>query len=230
MVVLLGAPNSGKTTLLSRLTQHLQPAARSLGEGDGPTFDYAWWFFMTAGILDTCGRYAVATPHTDDHAEWLQMLQDLQAARPSQPLKGVLLAVAADTLAEAAVDTWQAEALSLRYRLEETAQALGIQVPVYLLVTRCDLMEGFSEFFTLLPGSARTQVFGWFHTPPLLTRGRQRVPDVPPAVEEMTALLTRRLEQLRAFLLNEAPRSGVLRQRLFCMRVTAHRGDQKNAV
>ena len=36
---------------------------------------------------------------------------------------------------------------SIRARLDEISRTLRIAVPVYVLVTKCDLVAGFSEFF-----------------------------------------------------------------------------------
>ncbi len=90
-----------------------------------------------------------------------------------------------------------------------------MDIPLYILVTRCDLLEGFVEFFAHLPEYARTQVFGWVHAV-RPSRGRQAHPPVDAlSVAEMSAMLTRRLDQLRLFLLNETPRTGIVRQQIF---------------
>ena len=91
-----------------------------------------------------------------------------------------------------------------------------MDIPLYILITRCDLIEGFVEFFAHLPEYARTQVFGWMRAtqPP---RGQQpHPPGGTFSVAPMSAMLTQRLDQLRLFLLNETLQTGRARQQIFC--------------
>jgi type VI secretion system protein ImpL len=91
-----------------------------------------------------------------------------------------------------------------------------MDIPVYILVTRCDLIEGFVEFFAHLPEYARMQVFGWIHTTRPPRRWHSHPLMAPPPAAQMSAMLTRRLDQLRLFLLNEVRRTGASRQQIFC--------------
>jgi len=50
---------------------------------------------------------------------------------------------------------------ALRHRLDELREDLGLAVPVYLLVNKCDLLSGFDEYFTSLDRSGREQVWGF---------------------------------------------------------------------
>ncbi len=214
--LLCGPPESGKTALLGSLARHVPPVVTPQGAWESATPDYAWWFFAEAGLLDTAGRYALAPPFSRDHTAWLQILMGLREARPAQPLHGIILTVAADAIAGEAGEDWQLGIAALRQRFSEIEVALGVRAPVYVVVTRCDLIEGFSEFVAHLPEHTRTQVFGWLHTLPWSRRELQRRLIAPPPFEDMGAVLMQRLEQLRLFILSEVPTTGVVRQRLFC--------------
>lgn len=214
--LVLGASASGKTGLLEGLARLVPPLACPPAPLSMTTPDCTWWVFPGAVFLDTCGRYASAIPQTQDHDEWCGVLEFLQRSRVRPALNGILLTVAADALGMQPLEVSRRHAVAVRQRLHETRRTLGMDIPVYILVTRCDLIEGFVEFFAHLPEYARLQVFGWAHAtrPP---RGRQPHPLMAhPPVAQMSALLTRRLDQLRLFLLNEVRRTGVSRQQLFC--------------
>ena len=214
--LLLGASASGKTGLLEGLARLVPPLARPPASLPQPTSDCAWWVFPDAVILDTCGRYASAIPQTPDHDEWCDVLAFLQHSRGRQPLNGILLTVAVDALGMQPLEALRRHAVAIRQRLHETRSTLGMDIPLYILVTRCDLLEGFVGFFAHLPEYTRSQVFGWVHAtrPP---RGRQQHPLLDTlSVAEMSTMLTRRLDQLRLFLLNEVHRTGIARQQLFC--------------
>jgi type VI secretion system protein ImpL len=47
-----------------------------------------------------------------------------------------------------------------RRRLEELTRELRIQLPVYVMVTKCDLVDGFAEYFDDLRTDGRAQVWG----------------------------------------------------------------------
>jgi type VI secretion system protein ImpL len=61
--------------------------------------------------------------------------------------------------------TWSAAqrddyARSIRARIQELYSTLGVRFPIYVLVTKTDLLAGFSEFFGDLGREARAQVWG----------------------------------------------------------------------
>jgi type VI secretion system protein ImpL len=217
--LLLGASQSGKTTLLQGVAQHFSPFARSDVPTRGSTQDCDWWFFSTAIILDTAGAYAFPTEVGREGTRWYRLLQLLRYYRELQPINGLIVTIAADVLASRSEDeeALRRDAAALRRRVDEAIQELGIHFPVFLLVTRCDLLEGFTEFFACLPERTWRQVFGYVHVaqPPI---GRQP-PDTPAAFdfETVFASLVERLQQLRLSLLNEERVPPIaLHQKIFC--------------
>jgi type VI secretion system protein ImpL len=212
--LLIGASASGKTALLESLARLVPPVVRPPARLANQTSDCDWWVFPTAAILDTCGRYTSSIPETPDHDAWCGVLEFLHYARARQPLNGILLTVAADTLGVPPLETLRRDAVMVRQRLHEAKRVLGRVIPLYVLVTRCDLIEGFVEFFAHLPEDVRTQVFGWMHAA-RLPQGRHlrgaALPEAP-----MSAMLTQRLDQLRLLTLNDALRKGTQRRQLFC--------------
>ena len=54
----------------------------------------------------------------------------------------------------------EAHVEAARRRLNELNRELRIQLPVYLMVTKCDLVAGFTEYFDDLAHDGRAQVWG----------------------------------------------------------------------
>jgi len=54
----------------------------------------------------------------------------------------------------------EAHVAAARRRLSEITRELKIQLPVYLMVTKCDLVAGFTEYFDDLAQEGRAQVWG----------------------------------------------------------------------
>lgn len=162
--VFIGAPGSGKTTALTHSGLQF-PLADALGSnslrGVGGTRHCEWWFTDHAVLIDTAGRYT--TQDSDaaaDAAEWRQFLRLVKRFRPRQAINGVLATLSASDLLNSQRDALQQHAAAIRTRIHELQNELGHQFPVYLLVTKTDLLPGFSQFFDDLTREQREQVWG----------------------------------------------------------------------
>lgn len=163
--IFVGAPGSGKTTAL--LNSDLEfPLAGSLGkaaiEGVGGTRQCDWWFTNEAVLIDTAGRYSTQdSDQAADSAEWISFLALLKKYRPRQPINGVILTVSVADLLGSGPQELARQALELRKRLQELNQRLGIVFPVYVLVTKVDLLAGFNQYFGTFSREQRNQVWGF---------------------------------------------------------------------
>ncbi|KWB82942.1 type VI secretion system membrane subunit TssM [Burkholderia ubonensis] len=96
-----------------------------------------------------------------DRAEWLGFLGMLRRHRPRAPINGAILTVDLAALTSDDEVERAAEAVSLRDRLSELRQELGIRFPVYLLITKTDRLTGFAEYFRSLTAEGRAQIWGF---------------------------------------------------------------------
>lgn len=162
--VIIGAPGSGKTTAL--LNSGMQfPLEQRVGKGAlrgvGGTRNCDWWFTDEAVFLDTAGRYTTQdSDQSSDSAGWAEFLALLKKYRARRPLNGVILTINAPDLLTRGASTRETHLDAARSRLDELNRELGIQLPVYLMVTKCDLVDGFAEYFDDLTAADRTQVWG----------------------------------------------------------------------
>jgi type VI secretion system protein ImpL len=160
----VGAPGAGKTTALVHSGLRF-PLADRLGTqaigGVGGTRHCDWWFADDAVLLDTAGRFTTQDSHEEaDRGAWLGFLALLRKYRPRRPLNGVMAVVSASDLLQQSDRARAAHAASVRERLAELNRQLGVQLPVYVVVTKSDLLAGFSEFFDDLGRDEREQVWG----------------------------------------------------------------------
>lgn len=153
---IIGPPGAGKTTAL-RHSGLVFPYADSSVRGVGGTRNCDWWFTNDAILLDTAGRYAT---ESSDQQEWLAFLDLLRRYRTNKPLNGLIVAVSVPDIIDANEQQLEEMGKKLRARIDEVMTRLRMQLPVYFLVTKCDLVAGFSEFFGDLRKSERSQALG----------------------------------------------------------------------
>ncbi len=161
----IGAPGSGKTTALVNAGLTF-PLAEQFGKaairGIGGTRNCDWWFTNEAVLIDTAGRYTTQESNQSiDKAEWQGFLNLLKRFRPRQPLNGVLLTLSVSDLLQMNAREREVHAATLKARLSELREGLGVQFPVYVLVTKTDLLSGFQEYFLNLNRDDRAQVWGF---------------------------------------------------------------------
>ncbi|PTR08988.1 type VI secretion system protein ImpL [Nitrosospira sp. Nsp5] len=162
--IFIGPPGSGKTTAL--VNSGLQfPFAERFGQevirGIGGTRNCDWWFTNEAVLLDTAGRYTTQESNREaDSAAWTGFLQLLKKYRPRRPINGVIVTVSVTDLLQQTVAQREAQATAIRKRIQELHAELNIRFPLYVLVTKADLLAGFMDFFGEYGREERAQVWG----------------------------------------------------------------------
>jgi type VI secretion system protein ImpL len=162
--IIIGPPGAGKTTVLANSGLNF-PLAKAFGKdalrGVGGTRNCDWWFTDEAILLDTAGRYTTQDSSSQaDAAGWNSFLELLRKYRRRQPINGVILAISASDLMTLSEKDRDGHVTAIRERLDELNRQLKIVPPVYVLVTKCDLIAGFAEFFDEMGQEGRAQVWG----------------------------------------------------------------------
>lgn len=162
--VIFGAPGSGKTTALTNSGLQF-PLGDALGEnavkGIGGTRNCNWWFADEAILIDTAGRYTTQDDlDGSSKAGWEGFLGLLRRYRRSQPINGALVTLSIPDLLTRDPEEQRQELRSIRQRLSELDEYLHARVPVYIVLTKADLLHGFVEFFDSFNKTDRQQVWG----------------------------------------------------------------------
>jgi type VI secretion system protein ImpL len=162
--VVIGPPGSGKSTLLQNSGLHF-PLSDRFGKealrGVGGTRNCDWWFTDEAVFLDTAGRYTTQdSDRAADAGAWTEFLSLLRKYRKRRPINGVLVAMSMSDLLMLDAAGLRDHIGAVRRRLDELGEQLRIRVPVYLVLTKSDLVAGFEEFFDDLDAEQRSQVWG----------------------------------------------------------------------
>ena len=157
--MLIGPSAAGKSTLLRNSGLHF-PYAHTDDidiKGFGGTHNCDWWFSDEAIILDTAGRY---TTEDSDNPEWLEFLALLNKYRKKMPLNGIVVAISLADILTSDNDSIDNHIQVIRERINELTSKLGFVFPLYIVFTKCDLLNGFTSFFSNLTEDERKQVWG----------------------------------------------------------------------
>lgn len=190
--MVIGESHSGKTTAIRNAGLAAPFAETRSVSGIGGTRNCDWWFFEQAVILDTAGRYAIPLDEGRDRQEWQKFLSLLVKYRKREALNGLVVTVAADKLLRSGPQSIADDGQQIRQRMDELMRVLGMKVPVYVLVTKCDLIQGMTSFCERLPENSLQQVMGFMN--------RDMSGDVTTFLEQLGRSIQQKLRDLRLLL------------------------------
>ncbi|EMI7257174.1 type VI secretion system membrane subunit TssM [Vibrio alginolyticus] len=163
--VLIGPPGTGKTTVLKQSGLEF-PLGDSLGSdsiaGVGGTRHCDWWFANKAVLIDTAGRYTTQDSQEKvDSKAWHGFLGLLKKYRTQRPINGAIVTISLASVMSQTRTERSLHARAIKSRLQELKNQLGMQFPIYVLLTKMDLVAGFNEFFADLSKEERDDLFGF---------------------------------------------------------------------
>ncbi|MCA9754130.1 MAG: type VI secretion system membrane subunit TssM, partial [Gemmatimonadetes bacterium] len=162
--LVLGRENSGKSTMIQN--SGLQIPSGGAGEegtrrqGIGGGRSLRWWFTQQAILLEGHGRFLDREDDADARTDFDALLEVVRKTRGETPVQGIVVTISAEDLIRHESARLDEQARVIRRRLDAARDGLLEHCPVYLVVSKADLVHGFQEFFQDLEGNARDQVCG----------------------------------------------------------------------
>ena len=197
--VIIGEPGSGKSEAIRHSGLDFPPGLQDELQGSGGTVNMDWWFTNRSIILDTAGSMIFNESQAGEAPEWREFLRLLRKARPYCPVNGLFLVLSVESLIKDSADKIAQKAGKLAQQLDMIQRTLDVRFPVYLLVTKCDLLTGFREFFDNIEDPLlQHQIFGWSNPEPLDAHFR------PELVEQHLKIVAERVRRRRLALLRES--------------------------
>jgi len=125
----------------------------------------SWHFFDKGIVIDMQGAY-LGSPDDEDAAQkpWDEFLGLCRKYRPQRPFDSVVITVPAalllDTGPDASLELAKLARIAHR-RLWLAQNRFAMRFAVYVVVSGCDQIEGFSPFARALPEALRAGMLGW---------------------------------------------------------------------
>lgn len=166
--LIVGEPGSGKTEAIRHCNVGFPPGLHDQFQGAGGTINMNWWFTNHAVILDTAGRLLFEEVPAGGSSEWQEFLRLLRKHRPNCPINGMVLVIPADSLIKDTADEIERKGAKIAQQLDQIQRTMGVRFPVFVMITKCDLVNGFREFFDgVTDPQMQHQIMGWSNPAPL---------------------------------------------------------------
>lgn len=155
--LVVGMSASGKTSLLTRSGLSATIAGAQASGMDSGTQHCDWYFSPDAVLIDTAGRYLRDDQSASEFASFLKLLRK-QRAKPA--VNGLILVVSLPEIVSATLAEREALAARLVSRIDEYSECLGVNPPLYLMLSKTDLLPGFNQAFDGMDTAQRQQPLG----------------------------------------------------------------------
>ncbi|QHG65322.1 type VI secretion protein IcmF/TssM N-terminal domain-containing protein [Pseudomonas putida] len=153
--LVIGMSAAGKTSLLTH--SGLSASIATANDSESGTQHCDWYFSPDAVMIDTAGRYLRDDQSASEFSAFLRMLRK---QRGKAAINGLVLVVSLPELLAANSEERNALAAQLVARVEEYAECLDANPPVYLMLSKTDQLPGFNQAFDGLDLHDRQQPLG----------------------------------------------------------------------
>ena len=163
--LLVVAPEGSGLSTLCAATEPARAPTQTINPDTGRAVGVSWWFHDNAVMLEVASEAFVRSSGSRvADAAWTALLEDLSSRRGALPLDGIVLAISAsdlagpDALGQRALND---KMIQIYGRLWQAQRALGISLPVWVVITRCDIIPGFRPLAEAMPELRRQEAIGW---------------------------------------------------------------------
>lgn len=151
-LLMVGPANSGKTALLANaqvpyiLQKNFAPAASQHFE---PSEHVDWWATRYAGMIDVPSKYLFDNENEASREQyWHFFLSLIKKQNIKKDISGIAITLPLpEIMRQNNSESFHNMLDTLRQRINEVQATLEKPLPCYLVITKCDLLAGFHEFF-----------------------------------------------------------------------------------
>ncbi len=161
--LVVGNTNEGKTTLLEssglNFPLNVDYSKKQLDE-ENNTNSFEWYFAEHSVFIDMPGNYIEQKQNPEDPIIWKEFLKIFTKKRWRRPINGIILSISVDTILGKSELELEQYAKDLRVRFDELSKAFMSSIPIYLIITKSDKIDGFNEYFASLTEEEKNEILG----------------------------------------------------------------------
>jgi type VI secretion system protein ImpL len=161
--LVVGNNEEGKTTLLESsgldFPLNVNYDNRTFVEEEN-TKSFQWYFAEHSVFIDMPGNYIECDQNPEDPIVWKEFLNLFTKKRWRRPINGIILTVSVDTLLNKSEKEIEQYGKDLRDRFDELSKAFMSSIPIYLIITKSDKIEGFNEYFSGITEEEKNEILG----------------------------------------------------------------------
>lgn len=156
--IILGEPLSGKSSILKDSTLGYDQSRRELDLKD----EECLHVFVSKGnvFLDVKGKTFFDTWLGGSSAQWEVICEQIKKYHHNKPLSGVVLTIPADALIADDRELTIKKANLIASELHKLSSTVCMNLPCKVVITKCDCVVGFREYFSSFSDEMREQVLG----------------------------------------------------------------------
>ncbi len=162
--LLIGASQSGKSSMMDRADLVL-PLGKPTFDIPDPNPGLRWWFLNRGVVLDVKGEFLVKDRGVQsDEKGWRTILSLLSRYRAQRPIDGIILTIPASELYgghKLSPEELADRGKFLAQKLQATQNILSLRLPVYVVITKSDIIPGFQCLCQALPKQNQQNILGW---------------------------------------------------------------------
>ncbi len=159
--LLLGEPGSGKSRLMESGGMEYPAGLNDFSRASEATSTLNLWMTGNGTVWDIGGRLFLSRWGGRQDNEWLLFLREFHKVYKNSLPNGIILTIPADALLLDTPELRDKKITLIAEELRAMAHVTGVFCPIWFVVTKCDQIDGFSEFFSLLKDEDCEQMLGW---------------------------------------------------------------------
>ncbi|UFX98626.1 type VI secretion system protein [Candidatus Gromoviella agglomerans] len=149
--IVCGEEDSGKSTIIKSIKLSHPIGLQNTHELYDPICN--WHFFEEGVLIDLKGDVMLG----NDNSSWNLLMNILHNKRRQRPIDGIVLTISAESMVKSQSNLHK----FIHSRLWQAQKIIGIKFPIYLVITKCDSIKGFSDFCDSMSKEQQREIIGW---------------------------------------------------------------------
>ena len=160
--LLIGQETSGKSTLLAHSNVNFVLAKQFNSDKKvmTPSETCDWWATKEFVLVDVPGAFLSERKGQTHTVLWNSLLNLIHTSQQEKSVNGVLIAINLPELGKQSSSEKNQFIRDLKKRIFSLQEKFGKALPFYFVITKCDLIPGFSDFFSELSSDELIQPWG----------------------------------------------------------------------